>query len=522
MAGVEEENEQNGEENHLNGEDEHVPNGSVAGEAINSKKRSLSEDAAAVAEDNKKFRGAGTVGGGGNSGNKDIPPLGANTMIMEIVPDKVGRIIGSKGQVIQEVQLRSGCKAYVNQDFPPTVNRQLHLTGTPEQIQMASDLIRRIITEGPTAIHLNSIHGGPPAQRVLECSQGQVGKIIGGSGATINDIQSKSGARIQIEQDFPPDVPRKIRIEGSTTAVNVAAKLVMDLLAQPPGGGGGGGGRSGGAGGGGHGQGMYQQPSPYGPPAGQYGAYSSYNPTPHVTTTEMAHIIDVPKSTVGKIIGKGGDTISMIQSKSGCKVTVDQNVPEGAPCKVSVVGTAHNIGIACQIVSEIVQGYHTSKIGVNCAQPILNNQQPYQMYGMPGMAAPAAPGPAMPVPGMPAYPMYGYPYQGYPQGMPGMPPMSMPMGGPGPGPAPGPQAAPQAAPYGYPYMAQPGQAPAQAGQYGMPMQQGYPAHAPAPQAPKPTQAPTPSLWTEHKTDDGLPYWYNASTGVSQWERPKNV
>ena len=25
----------------------------------------------------------------------------------------------------------------------------------------------------------------------------------------------------------------------------------------------------------------------------------------------------------------------------------------------------------------------------------------------------------------------------------------------------------------------------------------------------------PSAWTEHKTDDGIPYWHNATTGVSQ-------
>eukprot|EP01006_Ploeotia_vitrea_P053075 TRINITY_DN67753_c4_g1_i1.p1 TRINITY_DN67753_c4_g1~~TRINITY_DN67753_c4_g1_i1.p1 ORF type:complete len:108 (-),score=13.86 TRINITY_DN67753_c4_g1_i1:39-326(-) len=31
--------------------------------------------------------------------------------------------------------------------------------------------------------------------------------------------------------------------------------------------------------------------------------------------------------------------------------------------------------------------------------------------------------------------------------------------------------------------------------------------------------PGNSQWTEHKTDDGHVYWYNASTGVSQWERP---
>ena len=54
---------------------------------------------------------------------------------------------------------------------------------------------------------------------------------------------------------------------------------------------------------------------------------------------EMKQTIDVPKSVVGKIIGKGGETITTIQRKSGSKVTVDQSVPEGMPCKVFTSST---------------------------------------------------------------------------------------------------------------------------------------------------------------------------------------
>ena len=32
---------------------------------------------------------------------------------------------------------------------------------------------------------------------------------------------------------------------------------------------------------------------------------------------------------VGKIIGRGGEVITMIQQRSGAKVQIDQNVPEG-------------------------------------------------------------------------------------------------------------------------------------------------------------------------------------------------
>jgi far upstream element-binding protein len=62
-----------------------------------------------------------------------------------------------------------------------------------------------------------------------------------------------------------------------------------------------------------------------GQPAMQYGAGG-----------EVKQTIDVPKSVVGKIIGKGGETITLVQRKSGAKVTVDQSVPEGQPCKVSL------------------------------------------------------------------------------------------------------------------------------------------------------------------------------------------
>ena len=52
---------------------------------------------------------------------------------------------------------------------------------------------------------------------------------------------------------------------------------------------------------------------------------------------EAKQTIDVQKSVVGKIIGKGGETITLVQRKSGAKVTVDQSVPEGQPCKVRLL-----------------------------------------------------------------------------------------------------------------------------------------------------------------------------------------
>ena len=47
--------------------------------------------------------------------------------------------------------------------------------------------------------------------------------------------------------------------------------------------------------------------------------------------------------------------------------------------------------------------------------------------------------------------------------------------------------------------------------YGAPARGGYGA-----------PAPTPPAWSEHATDDGTKYWYNAQTGESTWTKPAGM
>lgn len=48
---------------------------------------------------------------------------------------------------------------------------------------------------------------------------------------------------------------------------------------------------------------------------------------------------------------------------------------------------------------------------------------------------------------------------------------------------------------------------------------GWQAQAPQPMMP---QFPLPPLWQEFKTEDGEPYYYNSRTGLTQWEKPKEL
>ena len=50
-------------------------------------------------------------------------------------------------------------------------------------------------------------------------------------------------------------------------------------------------------------------------------------------------------------------TIQLIQQKSGCKVQIDQQVPEGHPCRINMSGNTQAIQKAIQIVQEIMTNF---------------------------------------------------------------------------------------------------------------------------------------------------------------------
>lgn len=179
----------------------------------------------------------------------------------------------------------------------------------------------------------------------------------------------------------------------------------------------------------------------------------------------------------------------MIQQRSGAKVQIDQNVPEGQPCKVNMSGTPQNLAIATQLVQEAMLGVKSQGGGGG-------GMQQGGGYGGMGMQQPMQ------------QQQYGMPQQSY-----GMPMQNQMQYG---------QQAQMPYGYGQQQPQQQQQYGQQANQYGQQQQQtygGYPAAAQQAPIAKPIAA---TVWSEHKTDDGNTYWYNASTGVSQWERPANA
>ena len=515
----------------------------------NSQKISSSSDAS------KKIKTEGAVTK--PDSNKEISsvtgPDGTLTEVIEIAPDKVGQVIGSRGAVIQEMQARSGCRIFVNQDFPAGVNRQVTFTGNTSQVKAARELVRLIIEEGPTAIHMLD---GPVLIHEMDCPQSLVGRIIGGSGATIKELQNRCAVKIQINQNFPDGAPRKITITGNNAAVQNAIQLITYVMEHgptlpPPG-------HMNSARGYGnppHG-GMYGNPQIPDSPSVQIPGVT-FHPIETLPVGGQQQIMTCPKSLIGRIIGRGGENINMVQSRSGCRLQVDQNVPEGQPCKVSIVGTTQGILMADQLLQDIMLnapgrggpapqnyqgmgfgqppqqhqhpmaggapgGYYGNRGGMTGGMAMGNQQPPYGVGGG-GMSSQYGgfPSPSNQFGGPPGAGM-GFPMQGQ-GGMYG--PM---MGGAssyGGGGAGG----------GMPPQQQGGMYGMQAGSYGAPaagasgnwQQQQQPVqqvqHSPQYQQQVNTYGttmskPPPSIppgWAEHKTDDGTSYWYNSTTGISQ-------
>ena len=134
------------------------------------------------------------------------------------------------------MQERSGARIKLNQDFPDGEMRKLTITGSQEQVQMCAELVRRVLEPGggSHSIHENAMSGGEVITEVIMCPPNLVGRVVGRGGGNVREVQSRSGARVQVNQQFPDGQDRQVEITGTQAAVKAAAELVHYIMENGP------------------------------------------------------------------------------------------------------------------------------------------------------------------------------------------------------------------------------------------------------------------------------------------------
>jgi len=508
----------------------------------------------------------------------------------EISVDIAGRVIGKGGEIIRDLQARSGAQIDVDQSTLPGRPRVITYRGLKSKVEFAKKLVAMI----SSGVSDSNLPIGEAKREVLIIPASSTGKVIGRGGEMVREMQNRSHAKIDFDHtaQVGPDQKRVV-VTGTQASVAKAKEMILFLVANPfmeamqsiqllvddklRGGGQWGSGPpytnlpnqgtnmrpemmdqgASGAGwsaGGGYSAAPAGGPSPYGA-AGGSGGYQQFPNRYQGGSNAFTDLLYAKKQFMGRIIGSKGVTINDLQKRSGTDIQINQDVPPGADCEISIKGTREGVDSAKQMIHTIIEsgpnhpfagggggggynsygggqgggggynqgygnqgqgGYNQGYGGYQQAAPQgfdygqqyggggYPNQQPapQQQYGQ---GAPPDPQQAQ----MPVYqPDASAAYGGYQGGPPAM--QQAPLGG-GPG---------QIGGYGA--------APPQATNYGGQNPYGAPQHQPemAYQQPPPV-APAPAVvdsggWKSTTSPDGQTYYWNERTGQTQWEKPPGM
>lgn len=184
------------------------------------------------------------------------------------------------------------------------------MTGFSDAIP-ASDNVASSPAAAPTAAAAPAMgdpNAIPPGQLAdsLEIPTAMVGKLIGKGGETIKSLQYSTGTKVQIDHQHPGDTKRVTVISASRDSIENCKRQIEAIVADE--------------------------------------------------STDHSRTVECPQGIVGRVIGRGGETIRALQQASQAHIVVDQNYPEGHPRKVIVSGRQDAVERAEKMIRELITG----------------------------------------------------------------------------------------------------------------------------------------------------------------------
>jgi len=255
---------------------------------------------------------------------------------VEVPLSMIGRIIGKGGEMIQKLHKESGARIDVNtKNGDPCPVR---ISGSREAVSRARNLVLELLervqanmggegmrTGGMAAAEraMNAGTGtvGNMPTETLELPASATGRIIGSGGQAISDVRSQSGARIQVEK---LDELCRVQVSGTPDQIDRARRMILTLAED--------------------GSGLQRR-------------------------GEAEEVLQVPLSMVGRVIGKGGETIQRLQKESCARIDVNTKTGED-PCPVRISGPRDAAARARFMVHEVLdRGVQHDGGGSQAAMP---------------------------------------------------------------------------------------------------------------------------------------------------------
>lgn len=153
----------------------------------------------------------------------------------------VGLVIGRRGETIRDLQAKSGASIFVTRDRDAahgSSERSVTISGTEQAINRADMLVRQIVRDAHvrrnaqgTTLRMNNM--GPIQMETLTVPDDKVGLIIGKGGTAIRELQSISGAKIQVAKEDEVSSnsnTRPVTITGIRSCIETARALIAEKV----------------------------------------------------------------------------------------------------------------------------------------------------------------------------------------------------------------------------------------------------------------------------------------------------
>lgn len=169
------------------------------------------------------------------------------------------------------------------------------------------------------ALPSNGAAGLGTAMETFLCPHDKVGRVIGRAGATIRELEASTNTRIQVDHKAPGEA-KPVSISGQREDVDRAKRMVLDLIENDS-----------------------------APPGAGAGAAP-------VLPGDVQQNVECPAGIVGRIIGRGGETIRTLQQASGAHILINQDFPEGVPRQITISGRRDSVDRAASMIAELIHG----------------------------------------------------------------------------------------------------------------------------------------------------------------------